>query len=434
MVIENRMMGMEGIRMKENEIVLPEGWRMVRADELGNLLRGINYKKEEARDIAAKGYIPVLRANNIDGRINYENLVYVPISNVDKEQRLRKGDILFAMSSGSKHLVGKSARVLEDFEGSFGAFCGLFRTNDIASNLYITYFFQGPVFKRAISEIATGTNINNLKRGHILDTEIPLPPIAEQHRIVSKIEELFSELEIGKEQILLAQQQLKTYRQAVLKWAFEGRLTNADVVDGVLPEGWEWKSLDLLASRITDGEHFRPVTQESGVPFLSAKDVRDNGVSFENPLYISEETAVKALARCNPEKGDILIVSRGATVGRMCIVNTERPFCLLGSVILIKAKKEVSSKYLAYSLKAPSINQTLIAVSGATAQQAIYLRDIKSVMLAVCPIQEQHRIVQEIESRLSVCDAMEATLQTSLAQAEVLRQSILKRAFEGRLG
>ncbi len=82
---------------------------------------------------------------------------------------------------------------------------------------------------------------------------VPLPPIAEQHRIVSKIEELFSELEKGKEQILLAQQQLKTYRQAVLKWAFEGRLTNADVVDGVLPEGWEWKNVVHWLAAISPG-------------------------------------------------------------------------------------------------------------------------------------------------------------------------------------
>jgi type I restriction enzyme S subunit len=219
----------------------------------------------------------------------------------------------------------------------------------------------------------------------------------------------------------------------VLKWAFEGKLTNENVKDGELPEGWKLQSINEIAVKITDGEHFRPKTQESGVPFLSAKDVRDHGVSFDDPLFISEKTASKALQRCNPEMGDILIVSRGATVGRMCIVNTNQTFCLLGSVILIKTKKEVDSRYITYILKSPFANQKMIAVSGATAQQAIYLRDIKNILIPIAPPSEQHRIVSEIETRLSVCDKLEESITQSLLQAEGLRQSILKKAFEGKL-
>ncbi len=181
------------------------------------------------------------------------------------------------------------------------------------------------------------------------------------------------------------------------------------------------------------GSIFRPKTQATGIPFLSAKDVRENGVSFENPLFISEETAQKALQRCNPQTGDILIVSRGATVGRMCIVTTDKVFCLLGSVILIKVNVSILSKYLNYVLKSPLVNRKIVSVSGATAQQAIYLRDIKSIIFPLCPLEEQQRIVEEIESRLSVCDKLEETIAASLKQSEVLRQSILKKAFEGKL-
>ena len=102
-----------------------------------------------------------------------------------------------------------------------------------------------------------------------------------------------------------------------------------------LPKGWEWVAPDDFSIKITDGEHFRPKTQDEGIYFLSAKDVREDGISLEDPLFISEETAKVALQRCNPERGDILIVSRGATVGRMCTVDIDEVFCLLGSVILI---------------------------------------------------------------------------------------------------
>src|SRR5690606_6298459 len=131
--------------------------------------------------------------------------------------------------------------------------------------------------------------------------------------------------------------------------------------------------------KITDGEHFRPPTQEKGVYFLSAKDVRENGADFSDPLFISEETAQKALKRCNPENGDILIVSRGATVGRMCIVKTNEIFCLLGSVILLKIKPSINPSFLTYYLKSPTVNRKIVSISGSTAQQAIYLRDIKKI-------------------------------------------------------
>jgi type I restriction enzyme S subunit len=272
--------------------------------------------------------------------------------------------------------------------------------------------------------------------------------------------------------LFTAKEQLKKYRQSVLKWAFEGKLTNAlngDLYDlsdehdlsiaaepqteyrvkrnhnnqknqknhssdkEELTEGWKWMKLLHVAKKITDGEHFRPKTEESGVPFLSAKDVRDEGVSFDDPLYISQETAKKALVRCDPQKGDILIVSRGATVGRMCIVKTDKTFCLLGSVILIKVNELINNNFLNYFLKSPFANQKMVTISGATAQQAIYLRDIKNIKIPLCSIKQQKKVVQAIESRLSVADKMEESITESLQQAEALKQSILKKAFEGRL-
>jgi type I restriction enzyme, S subunit len=134
----------------------------------------------------------------------------------------------------------------------------------------------------------------------------------------------------------------------VIKMKTIKSLTEAEIAELLkLPEGWVWTKLEEISTKITDGEHFRPKTQSHGVYFLSAKNVKEDGVSFDEPLYISEETSQKALKRCNPERGDILIVSRGATVGRMCIVRTDTVFCLLGSIILIKVNKNMAllSKY-----------------------------------------------------------------------------------------
>lgn len=234
----------------------------------------------------------------------------------------------------------------------------------------------------------------------------------------------------------LAQNALDTFetrKAAILHKAFTGELTAKwREKNGVGMESWEEKSLKDICERITDGEHFRPPVVDIGVPFLSAKDIRDEGVSFDDILYISQETADKALKRCNPQAGDILIVSRGATVGRMCIVNTDKVFCLLGSVILLKVQGMLS-KLLLYFLKSPSIYEKLKDISGATAQQAIYLRDIKDIKVSLPTLPEQQEIVRILDSLFEkeqkakeLCDVID--------KIDLIKKAILARAFRGELG
>ena len=337
-----------------------------------------------------------------------------------------KGTVIFPKRGGA--ILTNKKRVLSK-DSTFDLNLMGVLPNENVNSSFLFYWF----INLDLGKICDGSNIPQINNKNIAPLDFPIPPIETQQAIVSKIEELFSELDKGIEDLKTAQLQLKTYRQSVLKWAFEGKLTNENVKDGELPKGWTLSTIEKVANKITDGEHFRPPTQSDGIAFLSAKDVRDNGVSFDAPLYISEETAKKALQRCNPQLGDILIVSRGATVGRMCIVNTSRQFCLLGSVILIKVNENINNLFLNYVLKSPIANQKMITVSGATAQQAIYLRDIKKIEIPLPPLAEQHQIIQEIESRLSVADKMEESIAHSLLQAESLRQSILKKAFSGEL-
>ena len=164
-----------------------------------------------------------------------------------------------------------------------------------------------------------------------------------------------------------------------------------------IPEGWELKKLGDICSKITDGEHFRPQTQNLGVPFLSAKDILEDGPNFDNCLYVSETDSKKFRKRCNPEKNDILMVSRGATIGRTCINNHEEIFCLLGSVILIKLNSEVFPNYALYALKSNFLKNQLLDLSGSSAQPAIYLKDLKSLELILPPLEIQKQIVAKLE-------------------------------------
>jgi len=249
---------------------------------------------------------------------------------------------------------------------------------------------------------------------------VPVPTEDEQQLIVDELETQFTRLDATISSLQAVKKKLDVYRKSVLNSLIDNKLNNqVCLVD--------------ISNKITDGEHLRPNFTNSGVPFLSAKDVRSDGVSFESCKYISTTDAEIFRKKCKPEEGDILMVSRGATVGRTCIVNSPKEFCLLGSVILIKKPASMYNKYLYYYLISPAIQEQLINISGSTAQQAIYIRDVKNLKVSTPDKVTQNKIVTEIESRFSVIDKLEETVDKALSRAELLGKSILKSAFEGKL-
>lgn len=206
---------------------LPKGWYSVDLIEIADLIRGVSYKKEEARNFQADGYIPILRATNITGSsLSFDGLVYVPSGNVSVNQLLNAGDVVIASSSGSKEIVGKAGSYKGgSFHGAFGAFCTGIRVSAQISSDYFGYFFQAPAYRKSISESSAGSNINNLKSSDLATQKIPVPPRLEQTRIVEKFEELLSDLDAGVAELKAAQKKLKQYRQSLLKAAVEGTLT-----------------------------------------------------------------------------------------------------------------------------------------------------------------------------------------------------------------
>jgi type I restriction enzyme S subunit len=252
--------------------------------------------------------------------------------------------------------------------------------------------------------------------------EIPIPPFAEQQRIVGILDDAFVGIATAKANTTKNLQNARALFESRLQAVFTRR-----------GEGWVEKPLLNVCLKVTDGEHLRPRVTRSGVPFLSAKDVLDNDVIFSDCLYVSEEDAKKFRKRCDPGSGDILIVSRGATVGRTCIVKTERVFCLLGSVILLKIGSSVLSPFITYYLKSPLVRQNLMHLSEAAAQQAIYLRDIRRLNIAFPTITDQRRIIDILDRLFIETERLASLYQRKLAALEALKKSLLHQAFTGNL-
>lgn len=417
--------------MKENEIALPEGWEVVTLRDVGSIVSGGT--PSTANPAFWEGNIPWITPADLSGyncktlAVGRKSISEAGLKN-SSARLIPKGSVLFSSRAPIGYVVIAGAELCTN-----QGFKSIVPNTKIES-AFLYYFLKGS--KQAAEDVASGTTFKEISLKSFAALPIPLPPIAEQHRIVSKIEELFSELEKGKEQILLAQQQLKTYRQAVLKWAFEGRLTNADVEDGVLPEGWEWVKLGGLMESVRNGYSKKP--DESGnFKILRISSVRPTKLDTSDvrPLLsdIGDENAV--------QENDLLFTRYNGSIDFVGVA--ARVPKLTGKLFypdkLIRCRPKIKDPshiaYIEYAANALHARAFVLSKLKTTAgQTGIAGSEIKEIPIPLPPLEEQHRIVQEIESRLSVCDAMEATLQTSLAQAEVLRQSILKRAFEGRLG
>jgi type I restriction enzyme, S subunit len=300
----------------------------------------------------------------------------------------------------------------------------------------LSYFYYVLKFLR-LSRFEKSTAIPGLNRNDAYDQPIGIPPLAEQHRIVAKIEELFSSLDKGIEDLKTAQQQLRVYRQAVLKWAFEGKLTNKNVVDGDLPKGWKKVLLGSVIEQPRYGTSRKCGYYFKGKGVLRIPNIAD-GIIDDSDLKYAEfnrdETETYGL-----KAGDLLTIrSNGSVdlVGR-CARVTERDEAYLFAGYLIRLRPlegGILSKYLLHVLSSSDVRSQIETKAKSTSGvNNINSEELKSLVISVCTVAEQHTIVSEVESRLSVCDKIEETITNALKQAESLRQSILKKAFEGKL-
>lgn len=223
----------------------------VRIGEVSGTIRGVTYEKQDAREVPGAGYLPLLRATNIEGgTLSFDGLVYVPARVVSNEQRLRDGDIVLAASSGSLSVVGKAALFHGDREMTFGAFCYAVRPDPIAVLAeYLARFMETAEYRGGVSKLAAGVNINNLRREHIEGFRLPFVGIEQQRRIVDAIDSYLSHLDAAVAALEAAQKRLKAYRSSVLKSAVEGRLVATEAALA-RAEKRDFEPADVLLKRI----------------------------------------------------------------------------------------------------------------------------------------------------------------------------------------
>ncbi|MDB9405165.1 restriction endonuclease subunit S [Microcystis sp. CS-574] len=491
---------------------LPLGWKWIVISNVANVDLGKTPKKSQYIN---EGKFKIIKFRDVDySGIDWFNSKagFVTENSIAELKELIPYDVLITSSAHSSEHIGKKIafvkKIPQEYERVFfvGELLNIRSQPDILNPQFVFFYFLSRDGYTAIQSKVKGVHLTS---GEARKLEIPLPPLPEQHRIVEKIEELFSELDNGVASLKKALEQLKTYRQAVLKWAFEGKLTekwrnthqdsleDADTLleqikaerkrhyqqqledwkqalkewenNGKetkkptkpqqpkdlppltkeelsnlpsLPNGWMWVKVDYLLSLDKKGMTTGPFGtllkksehQISGIPVLGIENI-GNGVFLpKNKIFITEKKA-RELSSFEVSGGDI-IISRSGTVGEICLVPDYFGYSLISTnLIRISLNKTIiSPKFFVFLfLGGGSVREQVKELCKGSTRDFLNQTILQSIIFPFPSLQEQTQIVQEIESRLSVCDQLEATLTENLDKAEALRQSILKRAFEGKL-
>ncbi len=381
---------------------------------LGTVATYINGRAFKPSEWEQNG-LPIIRIQNL----NDEDASYNYCSqSLDEKFKVKKGDLLFAWSASlGAHIWNKDNAWLNQH---------IFKViPDKDINKMFLYYYLCKVTMELYSK-AHGTGMVHITKKPFMNTIIPLPPLAEQERIVAKIEELFSDLDNAVETLNATKAQLKLYKQAVLKSAFSRCI--------------ELKKAEDLCFFITKGTTPKKAEfqlEDKSIPFIKVYNLTfDGSLDFTiEPTFIAKSIHETSLARSIVYPGDVLMNIVGPPMGKVSIVPSSYDEWNINQAIArFRCKEELNNRYLAYFLMSSETVEKMSKQTKATAGQFnLTLETCRNIDIPVCSINEQLRIVDNLDTQLTAYNNIEKTVNDALQQATSMRQSILKQAFEGRL-
>ena len=385
----------------------------IKMSTLGNVATYINGRAFKPSEWETEG-LPIIRIQNLtnpSAPYNFSSKL------LEEKYRVKQGDLLFAWSAslGAHIWTGHDAWLNQH----------IFRVipSEQVKKKYLYYFLL-----QVVAELYAkthGSGMVHITKAPFMNTPIPVPALNEQERIVSKIEELFSRLDASVAELQTAKEKLKVYRQAVLKEAFDSVQANSKRV-----------TIKSVCETIKVGIVIKPTqyyVEQGGVFAFRNANVRRNYIEDKDWAMISQEGHQKNL-KSQVHIGDVLIARSGVNLGMAATVPQKYDgYNAIDVVIAVPKKEFILSQYLAQYTNSPYGLEIVRKNQHGAAQGHLNVKEYGNLPIFLPNIPEQYSLLKKIESRLSVCDNIEQTIDTSLQQAEALRQSILKQVFEGEM-
>ncbi len=440
---------------------LPKGWAIACLDELAESVRNGVFVSRPAE--APPGE-PILRISSVRPmRLDSSDIRFARKLPANAEAaRLAVGDLLFTRYSGTRDFVGACAVVGEDSVGVLhpDKLIRVVPNDDLVGPHYLEAFCSSPPGRAWLDgAMKTTAGQTGLAGSDLKRLPVALAPRNEQERIVAAIEEAFSKLDAGEAGLRTVRQLLKRMRDAILTAAVTGRLVPQDPTDtaatklladlGVqpiddaelpkLPPGWAWTTIEATAA---DGRHALAIGpfgsslkvsdyEDEGVPLVFVRNIRRkdfrSDLKYVNPVKAAELKAHRL------EHGDVLVTKMGDPPGDTAIYSSPDPAIITADCIKITCGRAVIPAFMALAISTGTTRQMLLGETRGVAQKKISLGRFRGLPFPVPPLDEQQRIVAEVDRQFSFIEACERAVEVGLVRSAGLRRSVLKAAFEGRL-
>ncbi len=391
---------------------------MMLVKDYAEQIRGVSYKPEDVCEELNDESITLLRANNItDSGLCFDDLVYVRRNKVKDVQKLQKGDILICTSSGSKALVGKAAYVTKDMDMTFGAFCKVIRPHGVNTD-YFQYFFQSPAYRKKISELAAGANINNIRNEHIDGLAFYLPDLPTQQRIADTLDKVSEGIEVCRRML----DELELMVKAKFGEMFGDMLLNS--------KHWSECTLESLADIVSGITKGRKTKDENliEVPYMAVSNVKDGHIDWRTVKTIMATT--QEINQYRLQSDDVLMTEGGDPdkVGRGAIIKNPPENCIHQNHIFrvrLNEKVILPTFFAEYLQHQKAKRYFLGCAKQTTGIASINMRQLKAMPVLLPPIELQ----EQFATFVSKTDKSRLTIQQVLSKMEMVKLALMHEYF-----
>jgi type I restriction enzyme S subunit len=408
--------------MSEDELP-PEGWVDAKLLEVLDYEGGAQPPKSTFSYEPRQGYVRLLQIRDFG-----EKPFPTYVADSSRLKKATAEDILLARYGGG-NADDTLGRVCTGMAGAYNvALAKLVFPRDLLWRGYVAAFFRGPWFRNHVDRNSRSCQAG-FNRSDLADLHYPLPPLAEQRRIVEKIEALLAEVNAARARLTKVPTILKRLRQSVLSAACSGHIGGSIDADS-----WPSVSVGKACSEICDCPHSTPKWSDTGEVCLRTTNFTTRGLDLSEFRRVSVTTYSERTKRIEPLPGDVVYSREGGILGIACIIPPGLKACLGQRMMLMRPDPDrLVSRYLELFLNSPETVTRVRELTGGTAAPHLNVGDVKEFELRLPPLPEQHEIVRHVDAMFDLADAIEARVTAATTRADKITQAILAEAFRGEL-
>lgn len=381
---------------------------VVKMQDVSKQIRGVSYKPTDLHESLNSSSVILLRANNIeDGKINFDDVVYVDKSKVSTDQYLKKGDILICASSGSKQLVGKAASFDFDKECTFGAFCKVLRPDENVAD-YIGKYFQSDKYRSIISNVAIGANINNIRNEHIDSLEVPMYSPEKTDEIVRLISKVQLIIEYRKQELSNLDDLIKSRFVEM----FGDLKTN--------PKNWQQKNL-LEVAKI-DTTMVKDYGKYADYPHIGIDSIEKNTGRLFGFRTVSEDNVISGKYLFTDKH--IIYSKIRPNLNKVALPDFEG-LCSADAYPILADEKRCLRLYLGYVMRSEYFLDYILPFSRRANMPKVNKEQLSGFCFPLPDIQVQKQFATFVEH----IDKLKVKVQQSLDETQILMDSLMQKYF-----